>query len=100
MALESFDHEKRNNYTIPIVIRDVGSIPLRSATVALYVHIEDVNEHPMASASTLHIIVYNYNNFIAGLFLVNQLLIVKILVFKVKIFRFFVYNFSVIRGIF
>lgn len=66
MALETFDHEKRRNYTIPIVIRDVASTPPRSATVGLYVHIEDVNEHPMASASTLHIIVYNYNNFIAG----------------------------------
>lgn len=65
MALETFDHERRNNYIIPIIISDVASSPPRSSVVKLYVHIEDVNEHPMTSA-TLHTTVYNYNNFIAG----------------------------------
>ena len=65
MALETFDHEHRHSYVIPIVITDVASSKPRSNTVTLYVNIEDVNEHAMASA-TLHATVYNYNNFIAG----------------------------------
>ena len=67
-ALETFDHEHRKEYFIPIVIKDVASPTPRSSVVALHVDIEDVNEHSMA-AGILYTTVYNYNNFIAGHFL-------------------------------
>ncbi|XP_037085943.1 neural-cadherin-like isoform X3 [Pollicipes pollicipes] len=57
-SLKSFDREEREEYHVPIVIRDAGAPPL-SGTSTLTVIIGDVNDNKMYPGSK-EVFVYNY----------------------------------------
>ncbi|XP_076378460.1 neural-cadherin isoform X4 [Megalopta genalis] len=57
-SLRTFDREQQKEYLIPIVIKDVGTLPM-SGTSTLTVIIGDTNDNKMQPASK-DIFVYNY----------------------------------------
>ncbi|XP_078049941.1 neural-cadherin isoform X3 [Augochlora pura] len=57
-SLRTFDREQQKEYLIPIIIKDVGTVPM-SGTSTLTVIIGDTNDHKMQPASK-DIFVYNY----------------------------------------